>query len=229
MSIKVSEVFEGARALLNDQAGAVYTNSVLLPYLKIAYEEIKQSCEEYQIPLNLKTSEVIMITAGITDIGGSTGPSLPIDLVEVLECWERPAGTTNDFMLMKHMLFLPKTSVLTSYLEVWQYSEQYIHFLGANGDIDVKLDYVATGMPNVVDENTLVKVTNAVNFLKYKTAALAAMFIDENETRASVLNDQSENAKDTLLNIKIKSQQNIQIRRRPFMGAYKRRGGLYGR
>lgn len=229
MSIKVSEVFAGARFLLNDQAGAVYDDTTLLGYLKIAYEDIRQACEEYQIPLNLKTSEVITINSGVYDIGGPTGPPLPSDLIEVLECWERPAGTTNDFMKMRHMMFLPKTEVLTSYLEVWQYADQYIHFLGANGDIDVKIDYVGQGMPDIVNENTLVKLTNAVNYLKYQTAGLATMFVDENETRAGVLAQLASDAKDTLLNIKIKSQQNISIRRQPFMAAYKRRGGLQGR
>lgn len=227
--IKIQEVFEGSRALLNDQSGAVYTNTVQLPYLKMAYEEIKQACEEYQIPLNLVTSEAITISQGITDIGGPTGPALPSDLVEPLECWEIPAGTNNDYMLMRRLQFLPKTSTLTSYLEVWSWMEGYIHFLGANGDIQVKLDYLATGVPDVVNENTLVKMTNAVNFLKYKTAALCAMFIDENETRAAALAELANDAKDTLLNIKIKAQQNISTRRRPFMAAYKFRGSLFGR
>ncbi len=227
--LKVGDVFDGARALLNDQAGAVFTDTVQLPYLKMAYEEIRQECENYNIPITNKTSAALAINTGMKDIGGPTGPALPNDFVEPLECWEIPAGTNDDYMLMRRLEFLPKTSVLTSYLEVWQWAEEYIHFLGANGDIKVKLDYVALGMPDVVDANSIIKLSNAINFLKFKTAALCAMFIGENESRAQVCNDQAEVYKDLLLNIKVKNSQGIATRRRPFMAAYKQRGSLYGR
>lgn len=229
MSIKVGEVFTGVRALLNDQDNAVFTSTVQLEYFKLAYEEIRQACEDHNIPITNKTSDAITILQGVTDIGGPTGPPLPRDLVEVLECWEIPAETSNDYMLMRRLQFLPKTSVLTSYLEVYQWAEQYIHFLGANGNIQVKLDYIATGMPDVTDENSVIKLKNAINFLKYKTAALCSMFIEENETRASVLNDLSVQAYDTLMGILIKNSQGIQTRRRPFMANYKNRGLLSGR
>lgn len=227
--IKVGDVFNGVRALLNDQDNAVYTNQVQLPYFKMAYEEIRQNCEDHNIPITNKTSEAITINQGVTDIGGPTGPSLPHDLIEVLECWEIPAGTNNDYMLMRRLNFLPKTQILTAYLEVYTWAEQYVHFLGANGDIQVKIDYVSTGMPDVNDANSIIKLRNAINFLIYKSAALCAMFIDENETRAAALNELSINAYDTLMGILIKNSQGIQTRRRPFMASYKRRGTLYGR
>ena len=227
--LKVGDVFTGVRALLNDQDNAVYTNTVQLEYFKIAYEEIRQACEDHNIPITNKTSSAIMIPVGTTDIGGPTGPALPADLIEVLECWEIPAGTNNDYMLMRRLNFLPKTAVLTSYLEVYQWAEQYIHFLGANGNIQVKIDYVATGMPDVNDANSIVKLKNAVNFLKYKTAALCTIFIDENETRASILSDLSIQAYDTLMGILIKNSQGISTRRRPFMANYKNRAGVSGR
>lgn len=227
--LKVGDVFTGVRALLNDQDGAVYTSTVQLEYFKLAYEEIRQECEDHNIPITNRTSEAITITAGMRDIGGPTGPALPNDLIEVLECWEVPAGTNADYMLMRRCIFLPKTVVLTSYLEVYAWAEQYIHFLGANGNIQVKIDYLSTGMPDITNENSRIKLFNAVNFLKYKTAALCAMFVDENETRASALNDMSIKCYDTLMGILIKNSQGIQTRRRPFMANYKFRGGQYGR
>lgn len=229
MSLKVGEVFTGSRALLNDQDNAVYTNAVQLEYFKLAYETIRQACEDHNIPITNKTSEAITISQGITDIGGPTGPALPADLIEPMECWEIPAGTNDDYMLMRRLQFLPKTSVLTAYLEVWQWAEQYIHFIGASGDIQVKLDYLATGMPDVTDENSIIKLKNAVNYLKYRTAAHCAMFIDQDETRAETLNALATEAYDTLMGILIKNSQNIQTRRRPFMANYKFRGSLYGR
>lgn len=227
--LKVGDVFTGVRALLNDQDNAVYTNQIQLEYFKLAYETIRQECEDHNIPITNKTSEAITITAGIKDIGGPTGPALPNDLIEVLECWEIPAGTNADYMLMRRVIFLPKTVVLTSYLEVYSWAEQYIHFLGANGNIQVKIDYLSTGMPNVEDENSRIKLFNAINYLKYRTAAHCAMFIDQDETRASILNELATGAYDTLMGILIKNSQGLQTRRRPFMANYKFRGGQYGR
>jgi hypothetical protein len=224
MALKVGDVFTGSRALLNDQAGAVYTNEVQFEYFKLAYEEIGQECEDSNIPITNKTTDAILISQGITDIGGLTGPALPNDLVEPLDLWEITYGTTGQYMLMKRVQFLPKTDVLTSYLEVWAWKEDFIHFLGANGDINVKMDYISIGMPDVVNENSIIKMRNAVNFLKYKTAALCSMFIDENETRATVCNDLAIKAFDTFMGIKIKSQQNIVTRRRPFRASWKRSG-----
>lgn len=226
---KAGDVFDGVRALLNDQDNAVFTNTVQLPYFKIAYEEIRQECQEANIAITNATSPAYTITTAMFDIGGPTGPALPNDFIELLECWENPAGSTNDYMRMKRVQFLPKTNVLTAYLEVYEYSNQYIKFLGATGTIDVKLDYISLGMPDANDENTQLKLSNAINYLKFRTAAYCAEFIDENDTRAQVLNDKSIEAKEILLNIKIKSSQNITTRRRPFMASYKRRGGIYGR
>lgn len=226
---KVGDVFTGARALLNDQDSAVFTNAVLTEYFKIAYEEIRQDCEDNQLPITLRTSEPILIPTGVLDVGGPTGPPLPGDLIEVLECWETPAGTNDDYMLMRKLRFLPKTGIKTAYLEVWQWVDQYIKFLGANGDIQVKLDYISTGFVDTTNENAIIKLTNAINFLKFRTAAYAAMFIGENETRAQVLNEKSQEALDVLLSIQLKSAQRITTRRRPFMASYKRRGMMYGR
>lgn len=228
MNPKAGEVFSGVRALLNDNLGAVYNNAVILPYFQIALEELRQDCEDYSIPITNKTSAAITISQGITDIGGPNGPALPDDLIEPLECWEIVAGTNSDYMLMVRKDFLPKTSTLTAYLEVYTWAEQYIHFLGANGDIQVKIDYIASNFGAVKNENSIIKVSNAVNYLKYRSAAMCAMFIMQDEDRAQVLNDLYTNAKDIFLNIKVKSQQNIMTRRRPFLSSYKNRGGMYG-
>lgn len=227
--LQAGQVFDGARALLNDINGQVYTNDVQLPFFQMAFEEVRQELQDYNIPITNKTSAAILIPYGVKDIGGPTGPPLPNDFIELLECWEIPAGTNNDYMQMRRKIFLPKTDILTAYLEVYTWADQYIHFLGANGDIQVKLDYIASGLGPVVNENSVIRLTNVINVLKFRTAAYCAMFIGENETRASVLNEKANEALDTMLGIQIKNTQRIQTRRRPFMASYKQRGPLSGR
>lgn len=225
----ISEVYSGARALLNDMDGAVFTDEVLIPYYRMAMDKLRLDCEENQIPFNFKTSAPIEVAQGVTDIGGPTGPALPRDLVEVLECWEIPSGTGDDYMLMRHTRFLPKTPILTSYLEVWTWQNDYIHFLGANGNIQVKIDYLSDPLGDLTAPEGTVRLTNSKLYLQHSTAAWAAQFIGENESRATALADMASQFLSAMINIKIMSQQNMATRRRPFMANYKLRQGQYGR
>lgn len=225
---KVGTVYDKARALLNDQARSLFTNDVLKPYFEMAYDEIRQDCEDNNISITNETTDAITITTSMYDIGGPTGPPLPSNFIEPLQLWEIPAGTDQDYMLMEKKDFLPKTSIKTAYLQVYQFNGGYIKFLGATGNIQVKMDYVSVGLADIIDDNTILKIRNMILFLAYKTAGFAAMFIGENETRASALSDLSIQAKDTFESIELKSKQNIITRRRPFMARYKQSGGYYG-
>ncbi len=228
--LKIGSIYDGIRALLNDQNNTLFSNTVLAEYFKIAMDKLRMKCEENQIPFNFFTTEVpVDVPQGVRDIGGPTGPALPNDLVEVLECWEVTANTNQDYMLMRHVRFLPKTFTLTSYLEVWSWQNQYIHFLGSNGNIQVKLDYLADNFADSTDPNQIVRISNSVNYLKTYTAALVSQFVGENETRSAVLGQLADDALETMINIKIMSQQNMTTRRLPFMGQYKQRAGSYGR
>lgn len=229
MAIVVGDIFTGARALLNDADGQNYTNEAMMSFFNMANEKLQQECQLNEIPFTNKTSEPLLISAGMKDIGGPTGPALPNDLVEPIICWEISADTNNDYMKMRPMRFLPKTSTLTAYLEVWTWAEQYIHFLGANGNIQVKIDYIANNFGAAVDKNSLIKLTNAINYLKFATASLSAAFIGEDTERAQSLGALAQDAIDLLISIKVKQGQSINTRRQPFMASYKRRGSLYGR
>lgn len=229
MPYLTSEVFDGVRALLNDQQNVMFTNVVQQQYFNLAYEQLRQACQENNCSIGNLTSDGIDIDAGVVDIGGPTGPPLPQNLVEVIACWERLSGTNNDYMFMDPCRFLPKTSVRTSYLQVWSWQDQIIKFLGATGNIEVKLDYIASNLGSNINEFSQIRLTNSVNYLKFATAALCSMFIGENETRAEALQGQAINALDVLLNIKIKPGQKMPVRRMPFRARYKSGGVNYGR
>lgn len=224
MPINVNEIMLGVAALMNDQTRAVYTNDVQTPYFKMAYDELKQELEDNGIPIVNFTTAGLEIESGMKDIGGPTGPALPIDFIEPLALWERTSGTENDFMLMDRRQFLPKTQVLTAFLQVWEYSRQFIQLLGANGDIEVKIDYIGDPLANFVNENTLIKAHNVVNFLKFRTGELCSRFIGEDEDRAMLLMDKAAEAKDLMLSISIKPGQHIYTRRRPFRARAKANG-----
>lgn len=228
LPVKAGEVFDKARFLLNDTAGAVYTDEVLLPALQIAMNNLTLECEDNNIPYTNITSEIITIPAGTKNIGGPGGPSLPSDLVEILEMYERIAGTTNDFMQMRRRNFLPKTEYETTYLEVYTWQKQIVHFIGATSDIEVKIDYVGSTLNQVLNKNSEILIFNSVSFLYNRTAALAARFIGENGTRADQLDAEATLCIETMENIGIKNQQSEPVRRRPFMSSYRQRGWANG-
>lgn len=224
LPIKAGDIFDRARFCLNDVNATSFTDTVLLPALKFAYEDLKMECEDNNIPFTNITSAAITVPAGIKTIGGSGGPALPIDLIEIVELYERIAGTTSDFKMMRRRNFLPKTDFETTYLEVYAWQGQEIKFIGATGAIEVKIDYVSSNLGNIIDKNTEIRLYNCINFLSFRTAALASNYIGENKSRSDELNGEAVRCIETMENIGIKNQQSAPVRRRPFMSSYRQRG-----
>ncbi len=225
--VKAGEIFDKSRALLNDtgiDTGGVpnvYTDDTLLPYLQMAFVDLLMECEENNIPVTNITSPVITVPAGITEIGPGTSIALPRDLIEIIEIYERVAGTNNDFMLMRRRAFKPKTEVQTTYLGVYTWQGQHIHFIGATSDIEIKIDYISQTSQAVTDKNSLVLIYNSQAFLWFRTAALAAFYIMQNKTRSDECNTEAGRCIETMESIGIKSQQGTVIRRKPFMAGYR--------
>lgn len=226
--IKAGDIFDNARALLNDSLGDVFTDEVLKPYLRMAITDLRLECEDNNIPYTNVTSETITIPAGTLGIGGNNQPALPKDLIEVVEMYERTAGTSNDFMQMSRRRFDPKTETQTTFLQVFTWRGQRVHFIGATSDIEVKIDYISQNIGDIVDKNTLILIYNSCAFLWFRTAAFASFYIFENKTRSDECNAEAARCIETMESIAQKSEQSMPVRRRPFMSAWRQRG-LQGR
>lgn len=226
--VKAGDIFLNARALLNDALADVYTDDVLLPYLRMAITDLRLQCEDNNIPFTNVTSEAIEITAGTTGIGGLDQPALPSDLIEIVEMYERLSGTTNDYMLMSRRRFKPKTEVQTTYLQVFSWQGQKVEFIGSTSDIEVKIDYISQNIGDITDKNTLILVYNSCAFLWFRTAAFAAMYIMENKTRADECNAEAARCIESMESIAQKNEQSMPVRRRPFMSSYRQRGWTGG-
>lgn len=224
LPVTAGSIMETVAALLNDTDRQVYTDAVILPYIQLAMNDLSLKLEDYNIAITNITSEPITITAGVLDIGGDSGPALPQDLVEILSISERTAGTTNDFAMMSRRQFIPETDIRTAYLQVWSWQDQIVKFIGANGDIEVKLNYIGNTAGAIIDESSLIKFFNAQSYLQYRTAGHCAMYIGENQARATTLYLEAEDKLDSTLNIGIKSTQGIRTRRRPFRARFKSNG-----
>lgn len=218
-------------ALMNDQDRAVYSDTVLLPYLNIALSELQEVYELNNIPVTSVSSATIAVPANTSLIGYSTVPALPADLVEIQEMWESQTGQNLWTPVTKKEYLTASIlgNVSLTMFGVWAWLDQQVNVRAAINAIDIRFDYIQ----NLFAELTigLVGTTNPIvntdTFFQYRTAALAAEFIEENLTRADKLNMYGVSGLERSLGISIKGKQAIAIRRRPFRAAFKRRRTIF--
>lgn len=226
---KPSGIITGVAVLMNDSRQQKYTNAAVLPYLNLSLAELQEVFEQNDIPVTHNTSTSILIKSGINRLGFDTTPALPSDFIELQQLWESPSGL-EQWTPVDKKEFIPhylqdNTTISQFLLYSWEHGS--IKLVAANSDNDLKLDYTASmfNLPILIkDINVNLPFTNIETYLTYKTAALCAMFIAENETRALSLDSLTTTALSRALGIPIKGMQSVVTRRRPFRYSYKRRG-----
>lgn len=224
--LAASTVLAKSATLLNDTARTIYTYTALLPYLQIAMQELQEEFQLRNISSSQITSAVLTVPAGTSQIIYNGVPlALPTDMIEPQQLWERPTGI-DPFIPMIKRDYIPHqlegVMVTTFGFYVWE--NQAIKFLPSNQNNDIKIDYIKELFQPLVDENSPINIINAATFLEYRTAALAAEFIERNQANANSLNTYAVLALDRASGIGIKGKQAISTRRRPFRSAFKKRG-----
>lgn len=225
--LTAGQVMNGAASLLNDTNRTVYTYAAVIPYLRIALQELRENFELNSIPVTENQSAVIQINSGVTEIiyngaGTPANPSLPDDMVEPKKLWERARGI-DPYTPMSRKDFLPPyDGVQISQFLIYSWQDQKIKLFPTNANNDIKIDYVKELFQTIVDENSLINVVNAITALQFRTAGLCSEFIERNLTSAEGHNTAAILALDRAMGIGIKGKQSIVTRRRPFRSGYKR-------
>lgn len=229
---KPSDIITTVAGLMNDAFQSQYTNSVCLPFLNLSLDELQELYELNGLPVTNETSAAITIKSGIKSIGFDTTPALPSDLIEIQQLWESTAGLNQWIPLTKRETiphYLEDGTTISQFL-IWAWEHGRITLIPANADNDLKIDYTCSlfNTPILIkDINVNLPFSNVKTYLEYKTAALCAMFIAENESRAMALDSLGGTALSRALGIPIKGMQSIVTRRRPFRHSYKNRGVSY--
>jgi len=232
-AVSAGQVMDRVAALLNDPSRTDYTYAVMLPYLNMAIEELSESMEETNnspsttvIGLNIPVGPCL-----VTAVDDPNPPVPPIsvvfyptDLTEIQEIREAQAGTTAFRLLDKKEILqlLPQTNSLL----YWMWVDQRIAFnpAGSNTPMTIQLTYVRQGIPYVASELSMINMINSRSFLAFKTAALCARYIGENESRAEQLDGEADDALERTTTISNKGRQQIMTRHKPFRAGYKMRG-----
>lgn len=229
---KPSAIITTVAGLMNDFTQSLYTNTACLPFFNLSLDELQELFELNDIPVTHNTSASITIPAGVSRLGHDTVPAFPSDLIEISQLWESDRGREN-WVPMTKKEFLPnflRDGTLISQFLIWDLEHGRVKLIPANTPIDLKIDYIGSlfNTPILIrDINVNLPFTNIKTYLEYKTAALCAMFIAENESRAVALDSLAGTALSRALGIPIKGMQSVITRRRPFRASFKVRRTNY--
>lgn len=211
-----SEVTAEAAVLLNDASQSLWTNTVLLPFLSKANDELERELQLNGIETIIKATTDISVTKGTTTI------SIPSDMFLPLNMYEKLATGSEKYQLMARIQHLPDIQQTNS-LDYWVFETDTFKFVGALTDRLVRLEYIRF-VTTITAAGTTVDIGRAAKTaLASRTAELAAGFIGENPERAAVLHDDAETAKSIYIRLCSKNMQGLGTRRRPY------RAGIKGR
>src|SRR5579862_492831 len=97
------------RSLLNDSAGNLFTDGVLMPYVNSAYRKVQRALAAAGQETFL-VDDLLLVVPAVTVVDSSqqvvlndsTAPpnQLPTDLLAPLDVWERPNLGSDDFIQM---------------------------------------------------------------------------------------------------------------------------------
>ena len=212
------------RSLLNDSQGNLFTDTVLLPYANSAYRSVQRGLANTGAGGFLTDDVTLVVTAVTTpdpsvqvSITDATAPpnQLPTDLILPLKLWERPNGSTQDFVemvdLSRHGGLPSRVQDVT--LSVWEWRADGIYFLGATQDTQIRIRYLKA-YPDLTDATSPVLVRNAQEAIAYGAAALAAW------ARGSPLAEKwdgaASDALEDLVSQAVRREQQSVRRRRPY-------------
>lgn len=175
----VADVHTEARALLNDSPADIFTDVVLLPFTKKAYQEVQD-----ELALNGLT-EVYEGDYTVDVSAGTKIVAIPSDFIQAIELYEKGLlRPDNEYILMNEGVFDPST-VQGQILGQWYYAENEIKVPGATAARTVKMKYVKF-LSALVSTVSSIPVINSSAYIAARVAAIAAFSIGGNAERGKI-------------------------------------------
>jgi hypothetical protein len=169
------------RALLNDSSGAVFTDTLLMPFLNSAYRGLQRElaengvsvlAEQQDIDLELNSPGCVTNT----EISDVSSPQLPTDCLVPHMLWERATALTTDVFVPMEK-FTSGGGMLnlqpSTYLRLWEWREDKVNLIGATQAITVRMRYEKV-LPELTLGTDPVQIRSSTDPLAFATAALAA-------------------------------------------------------
>src|ERR1700691_2049029 len=170
-----------ARALVNDSAGVVFTDTLLMPLLNSAYRGLQRELAENGVSVLVEQQDIeldVNSDTGATnlEISDVSSPQLPADCLMPHMLGERAtANTTDTFVPMEKFMSGGGMVNLqhSSYVRLGEWREDKINLIGATQSVTVRVRY-EKALPQLVLGTDPVQIRSATDPLAFATAALAA-------------------------------------------------------
>lgn len=211
--ILAGEIVASAQGLLNDPSGAIYPVQAMLPMVNKAYRELQLKVSALGIGITKEVSLPVPVIVGQTNL--SPGSGLPNELLYPIHLSERAPGTSDRFVDMEERDWEPNTKPSTV-LGLWVWREESIKLIGATQEREVLVRFVKT-LGGATETTSQITILDSDVWLAQRTAALAALLLGSNPSRATALmNDlnASGGTWDDLRSTLVKRKQNVPVRRR---------------
>lgn len=173
---QAEDVLTLARSLLNDAAGAVFSDAVLFPFLNSAYRALQRDLAEEGVSVLVSQQDLdLPLTNGVTvtELSDVSSPQLPTDLLAPHQLWEQAAGSSDLFILMEKITSGLPNFQPSTYLRMWEWREDTIQLIGATQEITLRVRYEKS-LPALVQGTDPVQIRSSIDPLAYSVAALAA-------------------------------------------------------
>ena len=170
-----------ARALVNDSAGVVFNDTLLMPLLNSAYRGLQRELAENGVSVLAEQQDLALATdptSGITplEISDVSTPQLPTDCLVPHMLWERASANTADVFVPMEK-FTSGGGMLNlqpgTFLRLWEWREDKVNLIGATQAITVRVRYEKV-LPLLTLGTDPVQIRSATDPLGFATAALAA-------------------------------------------------------
>jgi len=166
-----------ARAYLNDldtPLGDVYTDDVLFPFVQSSYRDLQRRLVENGISVMLRETD-LTVPPGTTVLNDASTPPLPLGFIVPHSLRERPTGGVEKFQQMqKHISGLPDMDQDVN-LNVWEWRDNAIQFVGATREIEVKVRYEVQldDLTQAGPTTNIILIRGAEEAISLRTAAMA--------------------------------------------------------
>jgi hypothetical protein len=211
-----------ARALMNDTAGTVFTDTLLMPLLNSAYRGLQQELAENGVSVLIEQQDIDLeldTTTGTTntEISDASSPQLPSDCLMPHMLWERASPNTADVFVPMEK-FMSGGSMLnlqpSMYLRLWEWREDKINLIGATQAITVRVRYEKV-LPELTLGTDPIQIRSSTDPLAFATAALAARSRGARALAQDLLGT-AQMATENLIERYVRPEQTKGRRRRPY-------------
>lgn len=211
-----------ARALVNDSAGVVFTDTLLMPLLNSVYRGLQRELAENGVSVLVEQQDIeldVNTSTGVTNLEMSdvSSPQLPADCLMPHMLWERATANTGDVFVPMEK-FTSGGGMLnlqpSSYLRLWEWREDKINLIGATQSITVRVRYEKV-LPQITLGTDPIQIRSATDPLGYATAALAARSRGARALAADLLGV-AQTATENLIQRYVRPEQIKARRRKPY-------------